>query len=90
MVNERLTCSTCSLSDLSLPSTGWLTTMVTKTSMVKVWISKGMISKHVPPLSGLIGLVIGYTTNGITGTMLLVPISTNTKLGVSYLKSGKV
>jgi hypothetical protein len=48
-----------------------------------------MISKHVPPLSGLIGLVIGCTTNGVTRTLLLVPISTYTKLGGSYLKSGK-
>jgi hypothetical protein len=49
-----------------------------------------MISKHVPPLSGLSGLIIGYTTNGIVGTLLLVPISTYTKLEGSYLKSRKV
>ncbi len=63
--------------------------MVTKTSMVKVWIGKGMISKHVPPLSGLIGLLIGYGIDGITGSLLMVPISINTKFGVSYLKSRK-
>jgi hypothetical protein len=49
-----------------------------------------MILKPVPPLSGLIGLVIGYTTNGIAGTLLLILISTNTKFGGSYLKSRKV
>jgi hypothetical protein len=51
-----------------------------------------MISKFVPPLNGLIDLVmaIGYTTNGVDGTLLLVPISTNTKLGGSYLKLRKV
>jgi hypothetical protein len=51
-----------------------------------------MTSKHVPPLSGLIGLVmaIGCTTNSVDGTLLLVPISTNMKLGGLYLKSEKV
>jgi hypothetical protein len=51
-----------------------------------------MISKHVPPLSGLIGLVmaIGCTANAIVGTLLLVPISTNTKLSGLFLKLGKV
>jgi hypothetical protein len=51
-----------------------------------------MMPKLVPPLSGLSGLVmaIGCTTNGVVGTMLLVLISTNTKLGSSYLKSRKV
>ncbi len=65
--------------------------MATWTSMEKVWTSKGMISKCIPPLSGLIGLVmtIGCMTNGDVGTLLLVPISTNTKLGGSYLKLGK-
>jgi hypothetical protein len=50
-----------------------------------------MICKLVPPLSGLIGLVMatGYTKDGIVVTLLLIPISTNTKLGGSYLKSGK-
>jgi hypothetical protein len=45
-----------------------------------------MISKHVPHLSGLIGLIIGCTTYGIVGTLLLVPISTYIKLEGSYLK----
>jgi hypothetical protein len=48
-----------------------------------------MISKHVPPLSGLTSLIISYTTNGTVGTLLLVPISTDTKLEGSYLKSRK-
>jgi hypothetical protein len=48
-----------------------------------------MISKLVPPLSGLIDLVIGYTIDGIAGTLLLVPISIDTKFDGSYLKSGK-
>jgi hypothetical protein len=51
-----------------------------------------MISKLVPPLNGLIGLV-GATsciTYGVVGALLLVLISTYTKLGGSYLKSGKV
>jgi hypothetical protein len=48
-----------------------------------------MISKVIPPLSGLIGLIINYTTNGIAKTLLLVPMSTNTKLGGLYLKSWK-
>ncbi len=82
MVNEGLTSSTYSLSNLSLPSTGWLTTMAIKTCMVKVWTFKGMISKPFRALNGLIGLVIGCTTNGVIGTLLLVPISKNTKLGV--------
>jgi hypothetical protein len=58
MVNERLTGSTYSLSNLSLPSIGWLTIVVTETCIVKVWTSKGMIYKHVAPLSGLTSLVI--------------------------------
>jgi hypothetical protein len=51
-----------------------------------------MMPKLVPPLNGLSGLVMatGCTTNGVVGTMLLVLISTNTKLGSSYLKSRKV
>ncbi len=89
-MNEWLTSSSCFLSDFSLPSTGWLTTIVTKTSIIKVWTSKGMISKLVPPLSGLIGLKIGCTIDGVIGILLLVPISTYTKLRGSYLKLGKV
>jgi hypothetical protein len=41
-----------------------------------------MIFKHVPPLSGLTGLVTSCTIDGVAGTLLLVPISTNTKLEV--------
>jgi hypothetical protein len=48
-----------------------------------------MISKLVPPLNGLTSLVIGCTTNGVVGTLLLVPISINTKFGGLYLKSWK-
>ncbi len=50
----------------------------------------GMILKLVPPLSGLIDLVTGCTIVGVDGTLLLVPISTNTKLNGSYLKLEKV
>jgi hypothetical protein len=89
MVNERLSSSTYSLLNLTLLSTGWLTTVVIETSIVKVWTCKGMISKLVPPPSGLISLIISYTTYGVARTLLLVPISINTKLGGSYLKSGK-
>ncbi len=39
-----------------------------------------MISKLVPPPSGLISLIISYTTYGVARTLLLVPISINTKL----------
>ncbi len=90
-VNKGLIGSTYSLSKLSLPSTCSLTTMATRTSIVKVWTCKGMIFKHVPPFSGLTDLLItiGYTTNGVAGTLLLVLISTYTKLGGSYLKSRK-
>jgi hypothetical protein len=49
-----------------------------------------MISKLVLPFSGLIGLIIGYTINGVTRILPFVPIFTNTKLGGSYLKSRKV
>jgi hypothetical protein len=47
-----------------------------------------MILKKFPPLNGLIGLVmpIGCTIDDIVGILLLVPISTYTKLGGSYLK----
>jgi hypothetical protein len=36
-----------------------------------------MISKPVPPFSGLTGLVKGCTIDGVARTLLLVPISTN-------------
>jgi hypothetical protein len=51
-----------------------------------------MISKHVPPLSGVIGLVAttSCTLVSVAGVLLLVPISTNMKLGSLYLKSRKV
>jgi hypothetical protein len=49
-----------------------------------------MISKLVTPLSGLIGLIRGSTVDGVAGTLLLVPISTNTKLNGLYLKLGKI
>ncbi len=60
--------------------------------MVKVWIGKGMIFKLVPPLNGLIGLVMvtSYTTNGVIRILLLVLISIDTKLKSSYLKLGEV
>jgi len=42
-----------------------------------------MISKPIPPFSGLISLGIGCTTNGVVETLLLVPFSIDTKnLGV--------
>ncbi len=78
MVNERLISSTYSLLNISLPSIGWLTIVVFGIGIIKVWTSHGMIS----PFSGLIGLVTNCTIYGIVGTLLLVPISTNTKLGV--------
>ncbi len=57
--------------------------MVIGTCIVKVWIGKGMISKPIPPFSGLISLGIGCTTNGVVETLLLVPFSIDTKnLGV--------
>ncbi len=52
-------------------------------------ISLNRISKPVPPLSGLTGLIIGCTIDAVTKTLLLVPISTNTKLEGLYLKLGK-
>jgi hypothetical protein len=70
MVNERLTSSTYSLLDLSLPSTGWLTIVVIRTCIVKVWIGQGMIFKLVPPFDGLTSLLIGCTIDGVIGTML--------------------
>ncbi len=48
-----------------------------------------MISKLVPPFSGLISLVTCYTTNGVIGILVLVAISIDTKLGGLYLKSRK-
>jgi hypothetical protein len=50
-----------------------------------------MISKLVPPLNGLTSLVIATcsTIDGVVGTLLLVPISTNMKLEGLYLKLGK-
>jgi hypothetical protein len=49
-----------------------------------------IISKLVPPLNGLISLLITcYILNGVVVTLLLVPISINMKLGGSYLKLGK-
>ncbi len=50
-----------------------------------------MIFKPAPPFSGLINLVmvISCTTYGVFGVLLLVPISTYTKLGGLYLKSSK-
>ncbi len=89
MVYVGLTSSSCFLSDLSLLSTSWLSTAVIGIGIVKVWIGKNMISKLVPPLGGLTNLVTSYTIDGVVGTRLLVPISTNTKLDGSYLKLGK-
>ncbi len=45
-----------------------------------------MILKLVPPLNGLTNLVaiIGCTIVGVDSVLLLVPISTYTKLGYSY------
>ncbi len=86
---EWLTGSSYFLSDLSLPSTSWLTIVVTKIGIIKVWTCKGMISKLVPPLKGLIGLVTSCTIDGVAEILLLVSISTYTKLGGSYLKLGK-
>jgi hypothetical protein len=50
-----------------------------------------MIFKPIPRISGLIGLVVAIscTIDGVVG-VLLVPISTNMKLGGLYLKSRKV
>jgi hypothetical protein len=49
-----------------------------------------MISKHVPPLSGLIGLITSYRTVGVARVLLLVLVSTYTKLRGLYLKSRRV
>ncbi len=50
-----------------------------------------MIFKPIPPISGLISLVVAIscTIDGVASVML-VPISTNMKLGGLYLKSRKV
>ncbi len=47
-----------------------------------------MISKRVPPLSGLTNLImaIGGTKDGVTWSLLLVIIFIDKKLGGSYLK----
>jgi hypothetical protein len=47
-----------------------------------------MISKLVPPLSKLTGLVMAtsFTINDVASVLLFVPISKDTKLGGSYLK----
>jgi hypothetical protein len=89
IIYEGLIGSSYFLSGLSLPSTCWLTTMVTRTDIVKVWIGKGMIYKLVSPFNGLTSFIIGCTIDGVTSTLLLVPISIDTKLGGSYLKSRK-
>ncbi len=86
MVYVGLTCSSYFLSNLSLPSIGWLIIMVIGINIVKVWTSKGMISKLVPPLCGLTSLITCYTIDGVAGILLLVPISIDTKLNGSYLK----
>jgi hypothetical protein len=51
-----------------------------------------MISKSIPPLSGIICLVmaISYIINVVDRTLLLVPISIDMKLGGLYLKLGKM
>jgi hypothetical protein len=59
---------------------------------MKIWIGKGMFSKHVSFLGGLIGLVVATccTIDGVVvGALLLVLISIDIKLGCSYLKLGK-
>jgi hypothetical protein len=72
---------------------------ITLTCIAKVTTCKNMISQHVPPLMGLIGLVI--ITCCSLGSNLkvddvaivifkLVPISTNTQKGGSYLKSASL
>jgi len=90
-VNEGLTSAIYSLLDLSLPFIGSLTTITTRTCIIKVWTCKGMIFNLVPPLNGLIGLVMATSTiDGIARTLLLVPIFKNTKLRGSYFKLGEV
>ncbi len=77
---------------------GVTSSTITSKSIVKVITCKGMISKHVPPLMGLIGLVIttccslglGPKVNDVALVVLvLVLISIDTKEGGSYLKSRK-
>jgi len=50
-----------------------------------------MIFESIPPLSGIISLVmaIGYTIDGVVRTLLLVPISIGMKPRGLYLKLGK-
>jgi hypothetical protein len=50
-----------------------------------------MIFILVPPISGLTDLVatIGYTIVSVVGDLLLVPISTYTKLGYLHESQGK-
>jgi hypothetical protein len=90
-VNEGLIGLAYSLVDRPLPFTSSLVIVATKTRMEKIRTSKGVIYKHVPPLSGLIGLEMATccTIDGIVGTLLLILISTYIKLRGSYLKSGK-
>ncbi len=92
IVNEGSKGSTYSLTNFSPPFISLVVTMVTWTCMVKIWTCKGTISKHVPPLSGLIGLILATscTTNVVVSILLLVLISTYTKLRGLYLKLGKV
>ncbi len=70
-MNEGWTCSTCYLSNLSLPFIGSLVTVITWICIIKVWTCKGMIYKHVPPFSKLTGLVMATSciTNGIVGIL---------------------
>ncbi len=51
-----------------------------------------MISKHVPPLSGLTNLVVATccTIDGVASALLLVLISIDTKLRGLYLESRKI
>jgi hypothetical protein len=82
----------CSLTYFSLPLTCSIIIVVTWICIINVWICKGMISKHVPPLNGLTNLIVAtcYTINGVDGALLLVLISTYTKLRGLYLKSRKI
>jgi hypothetical protein len=59
--------------------------------MIRVWTCEDMISKHVPPLSGLTSLITttGCSTVGVDNVLLLILISTYKKLRGSYLKSRK-
>ncbi len=83
--------STCSLIEMTLFSTGLIVVVIMWMGTKKNWTCKGMIYKLVPPPSGLISLVVATscTTHGVVGVLLLVPISTYTKLSDLYWKSGK-